>query len=244
MNAVLLGCLRSISSDPAQVCVCGNRGIICWQDGQPSSKNRRCRQRPFERRLRTCNFISKPYIWTRTSNLGYVEQVHYSYLCFLKLYNHNIPFAVWPRPRSWSRETIENWCSSSFRLTSPCIYCIALGHRENPSALFIRPVYVPSRRSSSIRHWRFLQGVLINTKRSLRLINFSFDDTYFQYTTVSLVLWLCQPTSNLRQTGWMMWTFMLTGLACGSRLVLYDGSPFHPDVKAYLKFVSDQGWVL
>jgi len=39
----------------------------------------------------------------------------------------------------------------------------------------------------------------------------------------------------------MMWTFMLAGLACGSRLVLYDGSPFHPDIETYLKFVSDQG---
>ena len=42
----------------------------------------------------------------------------------------------------------------------------------------------------------------------------------------------------------MMWTFMLTGLACGSRLILYDGSPFHPDIKTYLKFISDQGWVI
>ncbi|KIM45283.1 hypothetical protein M413DRAFT_441964 [Hebeloma cylindrosporum] len=69
-------------------------------------------------------------------------------------------------------------------------------------------------------------GVLINTKKDVRMgYNASSDDTYFQYTT----------------TGWMMWTFMLAGLACGTRLVLYDGSPFHPDVQTYLKFVSDQG---
>ncbi|KIK09982.1 hypothetical protein K443DRAFT_127349 [Laccaria amethystina LaAM-08-1] len=42
-------------------------------------------------------------------------------------------------------------------------------------------------------------------------------------------------------TGWMMWTFMLTGLACGSRVILYDGSPFYPDLKAYLQFINDQG---
>ena len=41
MNAVPLGCLGSISSDSAQICVFRNRGIICWQDGQPSSKDRR-----------------------------------------------------------------------------------------------------------------------------------------------------------------------------------------------------------
>lgn len=41
-----------------------------------------------------------------------------------------------------------------------------------------------------------------------------------------------------------MWTFMLTGLACGSRVILYDGSPFHPDIKTFLQFVNDQGSVM
>ncbi|KAF9478796.1 acetoacetyl-CoA synthetase [Pholiota conissans] len=69
-------------------------------------------------------------------------------------------------------------------------------------------------------------GILINTKKGIRLgFNMTSDDTFFQFTT----------------TGWMMWTFMLTGLSAGARLILYDGSPFHPDVKTYLKFVSDQG---
>ena len=42
----------------------------------------------------------------------------------------------------------------------------------------------------------------------------------------------------------MMWTFMLAGLACGSRIILYDGSPFHPDLKTYLQFINDQGSVM
>jgi len=29
--------------------------------------------------------------------------------------------------------------------------------------------------------------------------------------------------------GWMMWNWLVAGLACGATLVLYDGSPFHPD---------------
>ena len=40
-----------------------------------------------------------------------------------------------------------------------------------------------------------------------------------------------------------MWTFMIVGLSCGSRVILYDGSPFHPDLKTYLKFICDQGSV-
>ncbi|MBN9243652.1 MAG: acetoacetate--CoA ligase [Mesorhizobium sp.] len=29
--------------------------------------------------------------------------------------------------------------------------------------------------------------------------------------------------------GWMMWNWLMTGLASGATLLLYDGSPFHPD---------------
>lgn len=29
--------------------------------------------------------------------------------------------------------------------------------------------------------------------------------------------------------GWMMWNWLVSGLAAGATLVLYDGSPFHPD---------------
>jgi len=41
------------------------------------------------------------------------------------------------------------------------------------------------------------------------------------------------------QTGWMMWQQMLAGLACGCQIVLYDGSPFYPDVRTYLEFIND-----
>ncbi|KAJ8076182.1 hypothetical protein PM082_000599 [Marasmius tenuissimus] len=69
-------------------------------------------------------------------------------------------------------------------------------------------------------------GVLMQTKKDIHLqLDVKQDDTYFQYTT----------------TGWMMWTFMLTTLSIGARIILYDGSPFHPDVQTYLKFISDQG---
>ncbi|KAG5652875.1 hypothetical protein H0H81_003305 [Sphagnurus paluster] len=69
-------------------------------------------------------------------------------------------------------------------------------------------------------------GVLMQTKKDLQIgLGLGPQDTYFQYTT----------------TGWMMWTFMLTGMACGARIILYDGSPFHPDLRTYLKFIDEQG---
>ncbi|KAF8639498.1 hypothetical protein AX17_001403 [Amanita inopinata Kibby_2008] len=43
-------------------------------------------------------------------------------------------------------------------------------------------------------------------------------------------------------TAWMVWTFMLGGLACGARLVLYDGSPFYPNLSTYLRLINDQGY--
>ena len=39
------------------------------------------------------------------------------------------------------------------------------------------------------------------------------DDVLFYFTTC----------------GWMMWNWLVSGLAVGSTVVLYDGSPFHPD---------------
>ncbi|MFD9211128.1 acetoacetate--CoA ligase [Streptomyces sioyaensis] len=42
------------------------------------------------------------------------------------------------------------------------------------------------------------------------------DDRFFWYTS----------------TGWMMWNFLVAGLLVGSTIVLYDGSPGHPDISA------------
>jgi acetoacetyl-CoA synthetase len=40
--------------------------------------------------------------------------------------------------------------------------------------------------------------------------------------------------------GWMMWNWLVTGLASGATLLLYDGSPFHPDGNAIFDFVQDE----
>ncbi|KAJ6489561.1 hypothetical protein C8R47DRAFT_1273830 [Mycena vitilis] len=67
-------------------------------------------------------------------------------------------------------------------------------------------------------------GVLMQGKKELTIsIGMGPDDTFFQYTT----------------TGWMMWNFMLNCLST-ARIILYDGSPFHPDLRTYLKFINDQ----
>ncbi|KAH8101086.1 acetoacetate-CoA ligase [Cristinia sonorae] len=68
-------------------------------------------------------------------------------------------------------------------------------------------------------------GVLMQGKRDV-LLTFeeSVGDTHFQFTT----------------TGWVMWISMINTLSSGARLILYDGSPFHPSPEAFLQFVNDE----
>ena len=38
--------------------------------------------------------------------------------------------------------------------------------------------------------------------------------------------------------GWMMWNWLVSGLAAGATLLLYDGSPFHPSERALFDFAE------
>jgi acetoacetyl-CoA synthetase len=40
--------------------------------------------------------------------------------------------------------------------------------------------------------------------------------------------------------GWMMWNWLMSGLAVGSTLVLYDGSPFQPDAGALWRLAAEE----
>jgi acetoacetyl-CoA synthetase len=41
--------------------------------------------------------------------------------------------------------------------------------------------------------------------------------------------------------GWMMWNWLASGLASGATLLLYDGSPFHPDPNALWRLAEEEG---
>ncbi|CAG8783814.1 36985_t:CDS:2, partial [Racocetra persica] len=67
-------------------------------------------------------------------------------------------------------------------------------------------------------------GVLIQHKKEHILHgNMSQNDVLFYYTT----------------TGWMMWNWLVSGLATGCTIVLYDGSPFKPRASVLWE-LSDQ----
>lgn len=42
-------------------------------------------------------------------------------------------------------------------------------------------------------------------------------------------------------TGWMMWNLLISGLQVGATVVLYDGSPAHPDLSALWRLVDRHG---
>ncbi|HEX2884492.1 MAG TPA: acetoacetate--CoA ligase [Candidatus Limnocylindria bacterium] len=42
-------------------------------------------------------------------------------------------------------------------------------------------------------------------------------------------------------TGWMMWNYLVSGLAVGSTIVLYDGSPAHPGLGTLWRMAAEEG---
>ena len=62
-------------------------------------------------------------------------------------------------------------------------------------------------------------------KEHLLHVDVKRDDRLFYYTTC----------------GWMMWNWLVNGLATGATLVLYEGSPFHPGPEAMFDLVDELG---
>ncbi len=68
-------------------------------------------------------------------------------------------------------------------------------------------------------------GTLIqHVKEHVLHTNLSSDDRLFYFTTC----------------GWMMWNWLVSGLASGAAIVLYDGSPFYPDSSALWQIADEE----
>ena len=69
-------------------------------------------------------------------------------------------------------------------------------------------------------------GTLLQHLKELGLhTDLKSDDVIFYFTTC----------------GWMMWNWLVSSLALGSTVVLYDGSPFHPGPDTLWRIVEDEG---
>ncbi|MER5177675.1 acetoacetate--CoA ligase [Streptomyces sp. NPDC002896] len=72
-------------------------------------------------------------------------------------------------------------------------------------------------------------GILVEHYKQLGLhCDLGPDDGFFWYTS----------------TGWMMWNFLVSGLLTGTTIVLYDGSPGHPDTGAQWRVAERTGATL
>ncbi|WP_255775545.1 acetoacetate--CoA ligase [Microbulbifer sediminum] len=69
-------------------------------------------------------------------------------------------------------------------------------------------------------------GTLLQHLKEHRLhCDLDRDDTLFYFTTC----------------GWMMWNWLVSGLACGATLVLFDGSPFYPAAESLWDMADEEG---
>ena len=69
-------------------------------------------------------------------------------------------------------------------------------------------------------------GTLLQHLKELSLhTDLKAEDTIFYFTTC----------------GWMMWNWLVSSLALGATVVLFDGSPFHPDSTALMDMAEAEG---
>jgi acetoacetyl-CoA synthetase len=69
-------------------------------------------------------------------------------------------------------------------------------------------------------------GILLEHLKALSLhLDLRPTDKFFWFTTA----------------GWMMWNFLVSGLALGVTPVLYDGSPKYPDLRVLWKLIESEG---
>ncbi len=66
--------------------------------------------------------------------------------------------------------------------------------------------------------------LLQHRKEQLLHCDFGKDERVLFYTTC----------------GWMMWNWLISALAGGSTVCLYDGSPFHPDAGVLMRYVEEE----
>jgi acetoacetyl-CoA synthetase len=68
-------------------------------------------------------------------------------------------------------------------------------------------------------------GILLHhLKEHVLHVDLKRNDVLFYFTTC----------------GWMMWNWLVSGLASGATLILYDGNPFHPEPGALWKMAQDE----
>ena len=126
------------------------------------------------------------------------------------------------------------WVSAGGTGEEPDAIAEACRRHPRPSANFVRlpfesPLYIlyssgTTGKPKCIGHGA--GGTLLQHLKEHQLHgDLRADDVLFFFTTC----------------GWMMWNWLVSALATGCRIVLYDGSPFHPNPAALMDMAESEG---
>ncbi len=103
-----------------------------------------------------------------------------------------------------------------------------LGEMEFPTFPFEQPLYILFSSGTTGKPKCITHGAGGTLLQHLKEHQFHTDlaagDRFFYFTT----------------TGWMMWNWLVTGLATGSTLVLFDGNPFYPGPDALWDMAEEE----